>query len=139
VTEEIDGIFKETEVLEEDEQADVQTDGHQETGFAQFPVPRFPCFFDAERTEEVHKRCKEEDQYVLRNEGHIEIAACGQQEVPPEPVRKCEKSENNNGEENQKLNRIKKHKNLPFFGLNLGHYTMYNSEMQDFFSNNTKK
>ena len=61
-----------------------------------------------------------------------EIQRWNQQEVPPEPMRKCEKSENDNGEENQKLNGIKKHKNLPFFGLNLGYYTTCFSGMQDF-------
>lgn len=53
-------------------------------------------------------------------------------------MREQEEPGDDNGEKDQEFDGVKKHNDLPFFGLNLGYYTISFEKMQDFSAKNHK-
>ena len=111
VPEEIDRVADHAEVLEVHEQPDVAGEpDHKDRGFQLFVLPE-PL--DQLRAGVVHHGGEKQDQHVLRDEGHVEIAGGDQQKVPAELVRQKKINQNDEGEKEQKFDGIEQHVQCP--------------------------
>ena len=92
----------------------------------------------AERVEELRKSLKDNHGQDVPAENCF-VGFDAYKQVILDAKKKQEESGDDDGEENQEFDGVKKHNNLPFFGLNLGHYTIYPGALQVFSQTTLKK
>ena len=98
-------VAEEIQVLEGPEQAQVGHQAHQ-----QDPLPHPPrraLQGQARRVVDGDERQQEHD--VLRDEGHVEVAAGQEQQHPAPPLGDVEVQEDDDGEEVQEMDRVEEH------------------------------